>query len=93
MLNGIVTYVRNKPRTTALMGLVGAATTAVLVWDARRGGTLYAYAPLLLCFAMHGLMHGGHGGKGHNHAPEDEQGLQRIPVEPNDRRPLNHDHR
>jgi len=82
MLDGIVSTIKNKPRTTVLFGLLATAGIALLTWDAQRGGTLYAYTPFLLCLAMHGLMHGRHGGHRHGTVIQDEEAPKRIPVEP-----------
>lgn len=61
MFDRIATYVRTKPRTTALIALVTLVGGALVLWDAQRGGYWYTFLPLLACVGMHGLMHGGHG--------------------------------
>ncbi|SKA17139.1 DUF2933 domain-containing protein [Consotaella salsifontis] len=90
MLDGIVGYVRNKPRTSALTGAAVVAAFGLLAWDASRGGALLAYLPLLLCFAMHGLMHGRHGGHGGDQ--NGEGALKEIMLEPNEERTSGHGH-
>lgn len=90
MIDRITTYVRTKPRTSALIGLATVVGGAFLVWDAQRGGSFYVFLPLVACVAMHGLMHGGHGKHGHGHgqqAPEEPDAAPAaLPETPVDRR-------
>lgn len=71
MFDRIATYVRTKPRTTALIGLVTVAGGALVLWDAQRGGYWYTFLPLLACVGMHGLLHGSHGHGAHGGSKED----------------------
>lgn len=88
MIDRIATYIRTKPRTSALIGLATVVVGAVLVWDAQRGGSFYVFLPLVACVAMHGLMHGGHGKHGHGQqAPGDKDAAPAVlPETPADRR-------
>lgn len=61
MLDRIVAYARAKPRTATLIAAAVALGAVLLVADAQRGGSLWAFLPLVACVGMHFLMHGGHG--------------------------------
>lgn len=82
MLGRIVEYVTQKPRTSALVALVGVPVGAFLAWNVGSGIGLLGYMPLLLCLVMHGIMHRGHARHGNpGETGGDAPALQKIPVD------------
>lgn len=57
----ITDFIRNKPRTTALIAVVLATIVGYAVFVAKDPASLLNWTPLALCLLMHVFMHGGHG--------------------------------